>query len=236
MAHLLVTRPKAGTTIKALKARGHHVTHAPLTELRPLAHSDTMHLIKDAETDMAINGVIVTSSNALTYAAPQLISHLKGEPVFCVGQKTAQTARDLGLVAQTEAILCCDTAEKLAGALLANAAQFQNNKFAYLCSKHRMSTLDDMMPSGSLHIIETYEAPFIKPHLEQSTPVDGVLLYSARAAQSWVKSGIEAKLHFCMSQNIAQYLSTEHQQTAIIATKPTERYLFAAIDKIFSPN
>ena len=99
-----------------------------------------------------------------------------------------------------------------------------------------MSTLDDRLPIEQLHIVETYQAPFIQPNLDTSTTVDGVLLYSMRAAQTWAETGIQAQFHFCMSENIAKNLSLDQQQTAKIATKPHEDHLFTEIDKIFTPN
>lgn len=224
MARLVVTRPVAGKTIKALESRGHQVTHAPLTKIVPCSHETTI--------SAPIHALIATSRNALKFAAPELLQQLKDKPIYCVGSKTAQMAIELGLTASLEAINCCETAEDLARLIVKEPLY----SYAYLCSRHRMSTLDDKIPADCLQIIETYEAPFIEPDLDPSTSVDGVLLYSIRAAQAWSKRRFKARFCFCMSENIAKYLSPEQQKTAIIATKPLEKRLFIEIDKIFSTN
>jgi len=222
LARLIVTRPEpqAQKTVEALKLRGHTVIHVPLTELKPLAHSN--------ELSRDVNALIATSANALKFAQPELIAQCAGKPIYCVGSKTAQLAVALELDVNT----CCETAEELASIIARQPTQ----NFGYLCSKHRMSTLDDSLPPDQLHIIETYEAPFIRPNLDASTSVDGVLFYSIRAAQAWAETGIQAQFHFCMSENIAKNLSSDQQQKAKIATKPHEDHLFTEIDKIFTSN
>lgn len=222
MARLVVTRPEpqAQKTIEALIARGHQVTHVPLTEIRPLDHT--------SDLPKKVDALIATSANALKFAKPELIAQCADKAIYCVGSKTAKLAGTLGLDVQ----VCCETAEELMRAIVSEPLQ----SFAYLCSKHRMSTLDDRLPPKQLHIIETYEAPFIDPNMDTSTIVDGVLLYSVRAAQSWAKSGIQAQFHFCMSENIANCLPESQRQTVKIATKPLEAQLFSEIDKIFTPN
>src|SRR3954469_16609891 len=88
---VLVTRPAPDNerTASALRERGFDVLLAPMLRFEPVALPD------DAGRDAA--AVIVTSSNALRAAAPQLAdSNWLHLPLFAVGGHTADAAREAG--------------------------------------------------------------------------------------------------------------------------------------------
>ncbi|MFN5407369.1 uroporphyrinogen-III synthase, partial [Bradyrhizobium sp.] len=88
---VLVTRPAPDNdrSATALRARGFDVLLAPMLRFEPVALPD------EAGRDAA--AVIVTSSNALRAAAPQLArSALLTLPLFAVGDHTAAAARQAG--------------------------------------------------------------------------------------------------------------------------------------------
>src|SRR3984893_9096646 len=88
---VLVTRPQPDdeATAAALRARDFEVLKAPMLRFEPVAFQD--------DTDAAYGAVIVTSANALRGIGPHLEnSRLLGLPLFAVGERTADAARDAG--------------------------------------------------------------------------------------------------------------------------------------------
>src|SRR3984893_15005828 len=88
---VLVTRPQPDdeATAAALRARDFEVLKAPMLRFEPVAFQD--------DTDAAYGAVIVTSANALRGIEPHLEnSRLMALPLFAVGERTADAARDAG--------------------------------------------------------------------------------------------------------------------------------------------
>src|SRR5215475_2235700 len=88
---ILVTRPQPDNerTGASLRARGFDVLLAPMLRFEPVP------LQEDAGADYA--AVIVTSANALRAVEAQLAgSGLLNLPLFAVGDRTADAARELG--------------------------------------------------------------------------------------------------------------------------------------------
>src|ERR1700736_5188521 len=88
---VLVTRPQPDdeATAAALRARDFEVLKAPMLRFEPVAFQD--------DTDAAYGAVIVNSANALRGIEPHLEnSRLLALPLFAVGERTADAARDAG--------------------------------------------------------------------------------------------------------------------------------------------
>jgi uroporphyrinogen-III synthase len=88
---VLVTRPEPdnATTADALRQRGYDVLLAPILQFEalPIRHDD----------DVKYGGVIVTSSNALRAVRSHPLSgQLIELPLFAVGNRTADAARNIG--------------------------------------------------------------------------------------------------------------------------------------------
>ena len=88
---ILVTRPEPDntTTVAALRAKGHIVLSAPMLRFEAVPLQD--------DPDASYGAVIVTSANALRAIAGQsVLPMLLDLPLFAVGDKTAEAARDAG--------------------------------------------------------------------------------------------------------------------------------------------
>ncbi len=88
---VLVTRPEPDNDATAvlLRARGFEPLLAPMLAFQPLPFRD--------ETDAAYRGVILTSANAIrAIATHPILLRLQALPVFAVGARTAEAARDVG--------------------------------------------------------------------------------------------------------------------------------------------
>src|SRR5690242_10519772 len=85
---VLVTRPlpDGERTAAALRARGYDVLLVPLMQVRPVP----------AGVSGNWSAVIVTSANALRVVPAEQIASLLALPVYAVGQRSADAARELG--------------------------------------------------------------------------------------------------------------------------------------------
>src|SRR3954452_18262898 len=87
---ILVTRPQpdSETTAAALRAKGFAVLQAPMLRFEPLAFHD--------DADARYGAVIVSSANAIRAIEAHLTRRLLALPLFAVGERTAEAARDAG--------------------------------------------------------------------------------------------------------------------------------------------
>ena len=88
---VIVLRPEPGcaATVEAARAQGLEAQGYLLFEVRPVAWQ-----APDAGT---VDGLLLGSANALRHAGPALPAY-HGKPAWCVGETTAQAAREAGLV------------------------------------------------------------------------------------------------------------------------------------------
>src|SRR4051812_25975180 len=89
---ILVTRPQPdnAATVAALRARGLEALPAPMLRFEPVA-------FELDESDAHCGAVIVTSANALrAIEGKAAAAQFSGLPLFAVGERTAQAARDIG--------------------------------------------------------------------------------------------------------------------------------------------
>ena len=92
---LLVTRPDGARTAAELRTRGHQAVVAPLLRIEPIA-----------DVDLGGNWIalVLTSANAVrAIAAHPRYAALKNLPVFAVGERSAQAAREIGFADVTSA-------------------------------------------------------------------------------------------------------------------------------------
>src|SRR5258707_1228042 len=88
---ILVTRPQPDNAANtaALRAKGLAVLPAPMLRFESVAFQD--------DADARYGAVVVTSANALRAVEGQAaVARLKELPLFAVGERTAETARDIG--------------------------------------------------------------------------------------------------------------------------------------------
>ncbi len=218
---IVVTRPEpAGErTAGALRARGHDVLLAPLMRIENVA----------ADLSGAWSGVIITSANAPIAAAK--IDSLRALPVFAVGARSAQAARDVGF-------RNVQSAEGDARDLVQIIkAQGTPGTLLYLAGEDRAADLVGELAKNGIKVeirvvYRAAMAPF-PPELIaalESGDVEAVLHFSARSAANYVNGANAAGLRdqaldprqLCLSAQIAAPLAAAGAKDVAIAPRPDE--------------
>jgi len=221
---LLVTRPQddGERTAARLRARGHHVTLAPLLRIEAV----DFELPREP-----LSAVVMTSANA----ARAIARHPRREalvalPAFAVGRHTAEAARAAGF----RAVECADGDKDDLAALLRVRSGEKSAPLLYLAGEDRAG---DLAASGvSVLTAVVYRAvkverfaPEVAAALAQGA-LDGVLHFSRRSAQAYLDGAARAGMleralapvHFCLSHQVAQPLSAAGAAAIRVAPRPDE--------------
>lgn len=238
---VLVTRPAPDNeaTAAALAARGFAALLAPMLVFQPLPFRD------DAAR---ARGVILTSANAVrAIGAQPILQRLQGLPVFAVGTRTAQAAREAGFAdvrtADGDAVslrelIAADAAMKRGTLLYLSAADVSRDLAGELGLRgvkvaalpvYRMAALDDFPQA-------------VRDAFAQNA-VQSVLHYSRRSALAFVgaarRTGLEitalALPQLCLSEPIAAALREAGASRTIVASAPNETELLDALEQAMRP-
>jgi uroporphyrinogen-III synthase len=243
---ILVTRPQPdnAVTVAALRAKGLEVLPAPMLRFEPVAFQD--------DSDAHYGAVIVTSANALRAAEGQpAMIRLKQLPLFAVGERTAEAARQTGfsnvisadgdatalrdlLVAsvRVKKLKKTDTLLYLAGADLARdlAGELGERGFDVVTQ-----TTYRMVPIASLprDVCEAFAA----------SGIEAVLHYSRRSARAFLDAaqagGVEISAlaipQCCLSEPIASIVRDAGATQVMVARTPEEKALFEVLGRALSP-
>jgi len=223
---VLVTRPEPGAsrTAKRLAVLGFEPVLLPLTKTAPL-------LLDDWPKPEELAAVAVTSANAVRHAPPELLQHIARLPVYAVGEKTSQAARDAGLqVAYTGA----GDADHLARRIIGEFPS--STRILILCGRVRRGVLEEELgQAGFVPVVaETYDTIATKPSEQElkealaGVPVDAALLYSGVAAEIFaeivgrdaIAPLFEYSAYFAISSRVADKLPAATQ--VHVAGEPTE--------------
>lgn len=230
---LLVTRPFPGgqNTVAGLMNLGHRPMAVPLFSKRILP--------LDVPSPFQITATIFTSASgvrALSRDDIEIGHQLL--PCFTVGDMTAQAAMHAGfnnlLSAKGDVQDLITLIEKM---------ELTGNYF-YPCAVDRKSDLEDHFRHSGVRIqaTPTYEMIPVKDFppavVEQlrTGDIDGVLIYSARAATQFAnlcaKHNIEIDdlPFYCLSPNIWAVLEAEGASNGFVANAPNENTLFELLD------
>lgn len=242
---VLVTRPHPDNeaSADALRRMGLDVLLAPMLRFEPIEFTAT--------DDVTTNGVIVTSANALRSVADRPGSaSLHDLPVFAVGGRTAEAARDAGFrhvvdadgdaAALRERIVKTVKRKKgappptllyFAGADLSRDLAGELDELGFnvvtrIC--YRMVPVNHMPPDICRAFAEHR--------------IDAILHYSKRTARVFVEAaradGVEisalALLQCCISESVGAVLRDEGASQVSIATTPNEDALFDALTRALS--
>jgi uroporphyrinogen-III synthase len=235
---VLVTRPEPGAsrTGRRLASDGFSPLLMPLSRIEPLEQSgDVLSQLPDA--------VVATSANAILHLSAPLAARLAGMPLFAVGEKTGQAARQAGFASVVEGE--GDASE------LAQLVAFRCPKGArlvYLCGRVRLPDFEEAMKDAGIevHAVETYDTPSVLPDSESiaalvsGRPVDAVMLYSRNAALTFASIADRAELSglfedarlLCLSGKIAAALPTTSAVRHRVAAEPNEDAMFALLDRL----
>jgi uroporphyrinogen-III synthase len=232
---LLVTRPEPDgeRTAKQLRARGFDVLLAPLLRVETIPDA--------AFGPGPWSALAITSANA----ARVLAQHARREellplPVFAVGQRSAEAARDAGFGKVSSA----DGNEtNLIDSIAAHVSR--NSPLLYLAGEDRAGDLAGALAARGIAVqtVTVYRASAVAaftPDVQAALAggeIDGVLHFSRRSAAAFVhcaeQAGIRepalAATHYCLSPQVAEPLAAAGAGSIAIAARPDEAALMALI-------
>jgi uroporphyrinogen-III synthase len=230
---LLVTRPEpdGARTAALLRARGHEVMLAPLLRIE---------LLDFELPDTGWSAVVMTSANA----GRAVVRHprrgtLTALEAFTVGRHTAEVARGAGF--RTVHSADGDKGD-LADFLRARMGE-HSGPLLYLAGEERAGDL--AVGDAPIVTVVAYRAvkaerfaPAVAAALGQGA-LDGVLHFSRRTVQAYLDCAARERLHeralmpvhFCLSQHVAQPLSSAGAAAIRIAPHPDE----AAMVELIGP-
>ena len=232
---LVVTRPQADSerTAAALQARGHEVLVAPLMRVEPVK----------AELSGGWGAVIITSANAPAaiagHAACEVLFKL---PVFAVGRRSAEAARQAGF---TDVATAGGDVRDLVLLIAARRADAKA-PLLYLAGEDRAA---DLVGELAVHgiaaemavVYRAATAPFPPALIAALTAgeVDAVLHFSKRSAENYLAGAAQAGVagqaldvrHICLSAQIAEPLMGAGANRIAIAPRPDEAALIASLER-----
>jgi uroporphyrinogen-III synthase len=236
---LVITRPEpdAERTAAALSACGHAVLLMPLLRIE---------LIADAKLGSGPFGaVLVTSANACrAIAAHQRVSELLSLPVFAVGRRTGEAAREAGFTD----VMSADGAVHDLARLVARRLGAGGPPLLYLAGEDRAGDLDRLLGTHdfAVRIAVVYRA-VAETQLTQlvrnafvAGEIDGVLHFSRRSAEAFIlaaqaSDNLPASLnasHYCLSAQVAAPLKAAGAAQIHIAPEPQERALLDLLPRV----
>jgi len=233
---LLVTRPEPDDerTALALSGRRHDVLRAPLLRVESLPEVDL--------GDGPFDAVLMTS----VQAARAIATHPRRDellmlPVYAVGQRTAEAAREAGFGEVTSA----EGDGRDLGRLLASRPIQTTGRLLYLAGEDRARNLEKELAGHALTLqvaviyravaAEELGAP-TRQALE-SGRLEGVLHFSARSAAVFLACARRAGLlnqavklvHYCLSRQVAAPLTAAGAVRIKVAARPEEAALLDLI-------
>lgn len=231
---VVLTRPQEDSerTAAALRARGHDVLIAPLLRVEPV----------NAELRTNWGGVIITSANAAAavFAHPARDGLIK-LPVFAVGQRSADAARQAGFSDITTAGGDVRDLMRTVVACRADA----KGPLLYLAGEDRSGDLlGDLTVRGiAVELAVVYRAaaaPFSQPLIAalKAGEVDAVLHFSKRSAESYLAGADVAGVatpalavrHFCLSEPVAGPLRSAAAGRIAVANRPDEAAMIELLE------
>ncbi|WP_158284650.1 uroporphyrinogen-III synthase [Oricola cellulosilytica] len=236
---ILVTRPQPGadSTAARLSAMGYRPLVLPLTEVTPVPPA-----LGPAET-AALDGVVVTSGNALRHAPPDLLASLLEKPLFTVGDATMEEARTHGFTDTRSAAGDVDDLVRLL-----SETQKPFARLLYLCGRRRTGDLDRKLAELGIRTVvaEVYATDKVSytAHklnaIFRDQDVVGAIFHSAFSA-SLFRQYVDTKsvqltdklFFFALSNRVARSLSSIPQSCIHVAAVPTEDALLASIAEVF---
>jgi uroporphyrinogen-III synthase len=219
---LVVTRPlsDAERTASILRGRGHEVLVAPLMRVEPVA----------ADLSGNWSAVTITSANALAHTP---VAPLHNLPLFAVGSRSAQAAREAGFADVA-------SADGDARDLVRLIASRRPANLLYLAGEDRAADLVGELKARGIAaelrvVYRAVTAPFPDALIAalNAGEVDGVLHFSRRSAENFVAgaraAGVAAAAlaarHYCLSAQVAEPLAAAGAKAVLIAARPDESAL-----------
>lgn len=231
LANLIVTRPQeqAAPTMRQLEVMGHTPMNAPMSSVEPLNFPDPPEK----------TALIVTSRNGALYGLKAIDD--KTRAVYAVGEKTAEVARYMGF---ENVHVGQGTAQSMLPALY---EYFQETLtgFSHLCGEELAfdiaAGLQREGVNASSHVVYRMVPTIwieedIVSALDEGA-IDGVLFYSAKAAENFETlmaqasrfQILETLTAYTLSPRVARALTGQWKEIKRAAV-PREEALFALLD------
>ena len=229
---VLVTRPlpDGERTAATLRSKGHDVLLAPLMQVRPIP----------AVLAGNWSAVVITSANALRVLTKDQLMPLLALPLYAVGGRSAEAARNAGFREVR-------TAQGDADALIRLIAERYANEAAphlYLAGEHRSADIEGALAGKGIKVttvvvyrnMTTGFPPELIRAIEQKQ-IDAVLHFSRRSAENFVIGARTAGLvtpalapkQLCLSAQVAEPLTAAGARDVAIARRPDEASLLALL-------
>jgi uroporphyrinogen-III synthase len=243
---ILVTRPQPDndSTTALLRARGYQVLAAPMLRFEPVPFRD--------DADAQYGAVIVTSANALRAIAGQPgLGQLLQLPLYAVGARTAEAAREIGF---GDVISADGDANALRDLLVASVkiGTLQTRQtLLYLAGADLARDIAGELGAHGFNMVTqtTYRmAPVTKfPAKVDAAFADGrigaVLHYSRRSARAFIDAarlaGVEISAlgatHCCFSETVASEMRDAGAARVMVAAAPNETALFDLLGRAIGP-
>ncbi|GAA4527865.1 uroporphyrinogen-III synthase [Chelativorans composti] len=235
MPRVLITRPEPGASKTARKVRGMGFTPLVL----PLTRIESLPAIPSVESsDFA--AIALTSPNSARHAPPELVRSLAGLPAYAVGSATAAVACEAGFNVVDESAGDAEGLHRVIAERVTPGAGI-----LVLCGRVRRSVLEQgLRDSGyAPRLVEVYDTVPASPSDDEiaavlgSGPVDAVLLYSAYAAEEFLRliegAGtshmFETARFIVMSARIGEQLPAALRARAAVAPEPNEDAMLSTL-------
>lgn len=227
-----VTRPQADgeRTAQALCARGHEVLLAPLMRVEPVA----------ADLSGTWGAVVITSANAPGAIAQAARERLSALPVYAVGRRSAEAARQAGF---GHVVSAGGNVRDLVQVIAERKADAKA-PLLYLAGEDRAADLIEELAvhgiAAEMRVVyRAVTAPFPRALTDAigNGAIGGVLHFSRRSAENFVAgaraAGIAAAAlalpHYCLSRQVAEPLAAAGATSIAVAARPEETALIALL-------
>jgi uroporphyrinogen-III synthase len=244
---ILVTRPQPDNeaTVAALRARGLEALAAPMLRFEPVS-------VDLDEGNVCFSAVIVTSANALRAAEGQpATARVKELPLFAVGARTAEAARDLGFASVISADGDASALRDLMVASVRAKTLKKNSTLLYLAGADLARDLAGELGARGFNVVThtTYRmAPIVSLPREvcdafATHGIAAVLHYSRRSARAFLDAarsgGVEISAlaipQCCLSESVAAVVHDAGAAQVMVARTPDEKALFEVLDRALNP-
>jgi uroporphyrinogen-III synthase len=220
---------EARRSAAALEASGYRIVLAPVTRI-----VGTGATVPDSQFD----AIVATSARAFNFLSAEACARLAQIPMFAVGDSTAAAARSCGLSAvQTIA----PDGSSLVPILLERLSS--QTRLLYLAGQFRKTEIEDavLATGAKLALVEVYRAEAAAGWSEaEADAIRGcaaALHYSPRSAvlacdfarQVAIDAHFREMTHVCLSLHVAEPLRALGASRIVIASRPREDALFAAL-------
>lgn len=231
---ILVTRalPDGERTAAALRVRGHDVLLVPLMQVRPVP--------------VVVSGnwsaVIVTSANALRVLSAEQITSLRALPLYAVGERSADAARERGF---REVRTPDGDARDLVRLIVERHAN-EAAPYLYLAGQDRAADIEAALAGHGIRvetaivyrIMTTGFPPELFDAIERRE-IEAVLHFSRRSAENYLAGAKAADLfepalaprQLCLSRQVAEPIAAASAPSVAIAGRPDEDSLFELLHR-----